>query len=112
MKKLVLFLAVATAVAFASCGNKEAKTEEAPVTEEPAVEVVAPVEEVAGEAAEVVESEPLPEIEAAAPSEVVAEEVKPESELVEAVKADVAAMKEVVNAVDNTVKVVEKAEKK
>ena len=52
MKKLVLFLAVATAVAFASCGNKEAKTEEAPVTEEPAVEVVAPAEEVAEEAAE------------------------------------------------------------
>ena len=34
MKKLVLFFAVATAVAFASCGNKEAKTEEAPVVEE------------------------------------------------------------------------------
>ena len=37
MKKLVLFLAVATAVAFASCGNKEAK-QETPVAEEPAVE--------------------------------------------------------------------------
>ena len=43
MKKLVLFLAVATAVAFASCGNKEAK-QETPVAEEPAVEVVEEVE--------------------------------------------------------------------
>ena len=63
MKKLVLFLAVATAVAFASCGSKaeeEAATEEvAPVeevVEAPAEEVVAdstvveaPVEEVVAE---------------------------------------------------------------
>lgn len=38
MKKLVLFLAVATAVAFASCGSK--------AEEETATEEVAPVEEV------------------------------------------------------------------
>ena len=38
MKKLVLFLAVATAVAFASCGSK--------AEEEAATEEVAPVEEV------------------------------------------------------------------
>lgn len=38
MKKLVLFLAVATAVAFASCGSK--------AEEETATEDVAPVEEV------------------------------------------------------------------
>ena len=49
MKKLVMFVAVATMVAFASCGNKSEKsecTEEAPATEE-----VAPVaaEEVAVE---------------------------------------------------------------
>ncbi|MBR6520421.1 MAG: hypothetical protein IKT77_05520 [Paludibacteraceae bacterium] len=45
MKKLVLFFAVATAVAFASCGNKEAKTEEAPVVEDVvAVEEVAAVD--------------------------------------------------------------------
>ncbi|MCI7728059.1 MAG: hypothetical protein PUC14_07615 [Bacteroidales bacterium] len=63
MKKLVLFLAVATAVAFASCGSKaetEETAEEAPVVEEvvveePAVEeevvdsTVAPVEEVVAE---------------------------------------------------------------
>ncbi|MGM9795485.1 MAG: hypothetical protein ACI3ZZ_04615 [Candidatus Aphodosoma sp.] len=62
MKKLVLFLAVATAVAFASCGSK-AETEETAeeavveevVVEEPAVEeevvdsTVAPVEEVVAE---------------------------------------------------------------
>ena len=45
MKKLVLFFAVATAVAFASCGNKEAKTEEAVVEEAPVVEEVVAVEE-------------------------------------------------------------------
>ena len=63
MKKLVLFLAVATAVAFASCGSKaeeEAATEEVAPVEEvvevPAEEVVtdstvveAPVEEVVAE---------------------------------------------------------------
>ena len=43
MKKLVLFMAVATAVAFASCGNNEETTEEATdeaieVVEEPVVE--------------------------------------------------------------------------
>lgn len=42
MKKLVLFMAVATAVAFAACGNNE-ETEEA--TEEEATEEVAPVVE-------------------------------------------------------------------
>lgn len=54
MKKLVLFLAVATAVAFASCGNKaenegEAAEEVAPVEEIAPVneDVVAPVAEVA-----------------------------------------------------------------
>ena len=52
MKKLVLFFAVATAVAFASCGNKEAKTEEAPVAEEVvAVEEVAAVDTTVAEVA-------------------------------------------------------------
>ncbi len=65
MKKLVLFFAVATAVAFASCGNKEAKTE---ATEEVvAVEEVAVVEEVAADTT-IVE-------EVAADTTVVAEEV-------------------------------------
>lgn len=43
MKKLVLFLAVATAVAFASCGAKEEAAEEvaAPAVEEVVVEEVA-----------------------------------------------------------------------
>lgn len=91
MKKLVLFLAVATAVAFASCGNKETK-QEAPA-EEPAVEVVAPVEEVT----------PEPEVapvEAATPEgEIVAEEV-------------VETAKEVVKAVENTVEAIENADDK
>jgi hypothetical protein len=52
MKKLVLFVAVATMVAFASCGNKSEKTE---CTEEAAVEVVAPEAEVV--APETVETE-------------------------------------------------------
>lgn len=41
MKKLVLFFAVATAVAFASCGSKEKAVEE---TTEEAVPAPAPVE--------------------------------------------------------------------
>ncbi|MFI3297970.1 MAG: hypothetical protein R3Y59_10180 [bacterium] len=65
MKKLVLFFALATAVAFASCGNKEAKTCEQ-TCEEAAVEVVA-VEEVPAEEAVVAEEAPVAE-------EVVAEE--------------------------------------
>ena len=44
MKKLVLFMAVATAVAFAACGNNEEATEEE-VAEEPVAEEAAPVEE-------------------------------------------------------------------
>mgnify|MGYP003524391590 CR=1 FL=1 len=59
MKKLVLFMAAAVAVAFASCGAKEAAAEEeaAPAVEEVVVEEVAApadsvvVEEVAAEAA-------------------------------------------------------------
>lgn len=45
MKKLVLFMAAAVTVAFASCGakecNKEAAEEAAPVVEAPAEEVAA-----------------------------------------------------------------------
>jgi len=61
MKKLVLFMAVATAVAFAACGNNEEATEE--VVEEAPVEEAAPAEE------EVVVEEVAEE----APAEVVAE---------------------------------------
>ena len=60
MKKLVLFFAVATAVAFASCGNKEAKTEEAPVVEE-VVAVDTTVAEVAEVAADTVVAEVVAE---------------------------------------------------
>ncbi len=62
MKKLVLFMAVATAVAFASCGNKEAKTEEAAACESAAEvetvveEVVETVDTVAAEVVEVVDT--------------------------------------------------------
>lgn len=64
MKKLVLFFAVATAVAFASCGNKEAKTEEAPVVEEVvAVEEVAAVDTTIAEvAADTVVAEVVEEV--------------------------------------------------
>ena len=64
MKKLVLFFAVATAVAFASCGNKEAKTEETPVAEEVvAVEEVAAVDTTVAEvAADTVVAEVVEEV--------------------------------------------------
>lgn len=70
MKKLVLFLAVATAVAFASCGNKEAKTEEA-AEEVPAVEAVVETPAVADSV--VVDSAAVEAPVEAAPAEVVAE---------------------------------------
>ena len=44
MKKVVLFLGIATAVAFASCGNKA--NNDAPAVETPVVEEVQIIEEV------------------------------------------------------------------
>lgn len=65
MKKVVLFFAVATAVALASCGgNKQANTEAEEVTEP--VEAVEVVEEVV-----VIDSAEIVEI----PAEIVVEEV-------------------------------------
>lgn len=58
MKKLVLFMAVATAVAFAACGNNEESeetTEEEVATEEVAPVEEAPVEEVPADTAVVAE---------------------------------------------------------
>ena len=105
MKKLVLFLAVATAVAFASCGNKEAK-QEAPATEEPAVEVV---DEVATPAEEEIVA---PAEEVAIPAEEGVVPVEQAAGVIEAVKADVETVKEVVKTVDTAVKTIEETVKK